>query len=295
MLHLLRRTTYGLTPGLVADVKTRGTAAWLAEQLKPSSIDDSACDAVLQRFPLYWQDPPQLHAGLKNGSWDAMNDTTRATLARACFSQRQLFEVMVEFWSNHLNITCPSSDVWSTKAWDDRNVVRPHALGRFSDMLVASAKSPAMLQYLDGASSKGTAPNENYGREVLELHTVGRDAGYTQAEVVSCARALTGLSVAFTWMKEVTPDQFGTFRYRADYRYVGPVSVLGWSHANADRAAGEAVAESLLRYLASHPATATRIARKLCLRFVSDDPPAALVDRLAKTCLLSTSPSPRDS
>ena len=283
-LHLLRRTTYGITPELQTEVKALGTTAWLERQLAPAGIDDRACDAALTRYPLAFADPPALHAKLSYGAWDGMWQLGHATLTRACFSRRQLLEVMVEFWSNHLNVTCPSSEVWSGKPWDDAHVIRAHALGRFDDMLVASSRSPAMLQYLSNADSRGSAPNENYGRELLELHTVGREAGYTQAEVVSCARALTGLSTWNPW-NGGTPASYGTFRYRPEWRYTGTVSVLGWSHANADRTQGVAVAESLVRHLARHPRTAARLARKLAVRFVSDSPPQALVDRLAEVYL----------
>ena len=100
---------------------------------------------------------------------------------------------MVDFWSNHLNVTCPSSDVWSTRHLYDSQVIRKHALGKFSDMLVASARHPAMLLYLDNANSSRKAPNENYARELLELHTVG--LVYSEADVKAAARLLTGLSV----------------------------------------------------------------------------------------------------
>ena len=112
-----------------------------------------------------------------------MFDLCDAHIARACWSNRQVLEVMVDFWSNHLNVTCPSSDVWGTRHLYDANVIRKHALGRYSDMLVASARHPAMLAYLDNASSEKDAPNENYARELLELHTVGVGAGYTEAMV----------------------------------------------------------------------------------------------------------------
>ena len=286
-LHLLRRVTYGITPGLLADVTGRGVAGWLDDQLAPATIDDSACDRAVQRFPLAHAAPPVLHGTLGNGSWSAMQDLQAMTLARAVWSRRQLLEVMVELWSNHLNVTCPSSEVWATRGAFDRDVVRRHALGTFSDLLVASCTSPAMLQYLDNEASQGRAPNENYGREVLELHTVGRGAGYGQAGVVDAARALTGLSVWHTWDGGTTGSTgtAGTFRYRSDWRYVGPLRVLGWSHPNADRGDGVAVARSLMRYLAGHPLTAARIARKLAVRFVSDSPPQALVDRLAQVYL----------
>ena len=283
-LHLLRRTTYGLTPALVADVQTRGVDAWLDEQLDPARIDDSTCDAAVTRFPLAHATGPQLHATVRSGSWVPMVELQMMTLARAAWSERQLFEVMVEFWSNHLNVTCPKGAVWATRGTYDREVVRAHALGRFSDMLVASSRSAAMMLYLDNQTSRGTTPNENYGREVLELHTVGRDAGYGEAGVVAAARAFSGMASWTTFTGGAAAD-LGTFRYRSDWHATGPLQVLGWSHANATRTDGLAVAESLMRYLASHPATAARLARKLAVRFVSDDPPQALVDRLAQVYL----------
>ncbi|GAB7193196.1 DUF1800 domain-containing protein [Kineococcus sp. NUM-3379] len=284
-LHLLRRATFGTTPELLADVRAAGGASrWLDQQFQPASVADAACDAVLKRYPLAVASPPALHARGNHGNWDSMVQVVRATLARQMWSRRQLLEVMADFWSNHLNITCPSSDVWATKADDDQRVVRAHALGRFEDMLLASVTSPAMLMYLDNATSQGKAPNENYGREFLELHTVGVDAGYTQADVLDAARAFSGLTVWFPWTGG-TAANLGTFRYRPEWHHVGPLKVLGWTHANSTAAGGLDVARSLARYLARHPATARRIATKLAVRFVSDTPPAALVDRLAKVYL----------
>jgi hypothetical protein len=173
--HLLRRTTYGVTPGLLADVAAAGgPAGWLEQQLDPARIADTEADTAMAGFPLLALAPHQVDRATTRFGWEAMFQLCAATIARATVSRRQLLEVMVELWSNHLNITCPSSDVWATRAWHDRSVVRPHALGRYEDLLVATATSPAMLRYLDGASSRGDRPNENWGRELLELHTVGR-------------------------------------------------------------------------------------------------------------------------
>ena len=280
--HLMTRTSFGVTPALVGEVRT--SAAWLNAQLAPGSIDDAACDLVLSRWPMATATAPAVEAAIEQGSWGAMEQLVQATLARAIWSKRQLFEVMVEFWSNHLNITCPSSEVWSTKPWDDHTVIRAHALGRFDDMLVASATSPAMLLYLNNAESQGDDVNENYGRELLELHTVGVGAGYTHTDIVSAARVLSGLSVWDRWNGGTAANQ-GTLRYRSDWHYVGPVSVLGWTHPNADRSGGQEVAASLVRYLANRPETAHRIATKLAVRFVSDAPPTALIDRLTQTYL----------
>jgi uncharacterized protein (DUF1800 family) len=184
---------------------------------------------------------------------------------------------MVEFWSNHLNITCPHEAVWDSRHHFDAHVVRAHALGRYADMLQAAIPHPAMLTYLNNASSTKAAPNENLGRELLELHTVGVEAGYTQADVVTCARILTGLSIDY---------KTGEFLYRPRSHWTGPVSVLGFTSANAS-ADGAAVVTALLDHLARLPATARRIARKLAVRFVADVPPPALVERLAQVYLAS--------
>jgi uncharacterized protein (DUF1800 family) len=271
--HLLRRTTYGATPALVRDVERRGMHSWLEQQLHPHQIDDAAMNHLLRRWPrLHWNS--WQCAKHDRFGWDVMFDLIDAHIARSIWSRRQLFEVMVDFWSNHLNVTCPSSEVWDNRHLFDRDVIRKHALGSFSDMLCATGRAPAMLRYLGNADSTGDAPNENWGRELLELHTVGISAGYTQADVFNSARILTGLSVE--------PDG-GTFEYKPWMHYTGHVKVMGFSAPNHSAARGEAVAMDYLRYLAHHPATAHHLATKLAVRFVSDHPPKSLVDRLAAT------------
>ena len=276
VLHLVRRTTYGATPELLDAVRRKGAHRWLEQQLTPAKVPDAAMTALLKRWPTLTMSPGHLTAKVGRFQWDAMFDLCDAHIARACWSNRQLLEVMVDFWSNHLNVTCPSSDVWATRHLYDSQVIRRHALGKFSDMLVASAKHPAMLAYLDNASSDKDAPNENYARELLELHTVGVGAGYTETMVKSAARLLTGLSV----------EDDGSYRYLYDTskHATGAVKVLGFSDRNRSTY-GEKVVERYLSYLAHHPATARRIARKLAVRFVSDAPPAALVTSLAKVYL----------
>lgn len=269
--HLVRRLTWGATPGLTEEV-ARDPQAWLDAQLDPARIDDSACDGYAARFTKVRRSITEVRTSGSFGNWDTMFELGMVTTARYAWSRRQLFEVLCDFWSNHLNATCPSSDVWDNRHDYDQAVIRSHALGSFEEMLVASAKHPAMLRYLDNASSTRKAPNENYAREVMELHTVGVGAGYGEAGVRTAARVFTGLTV---------DDKTGTYRYDAARHDTSAASVLGWStpaHAAAD---GEGVATSLLRHLARHPATATTIARKLAVRFVSDDPPASLVSRLA--------------
>lgn len=274
--HLLLRTTYGLTPELVRTVTPARRSAWLASQLRPASVPDPVADVVLRRLPRLALSTPTLRAQVKAGtldSWDVMMDLCAATIARGLWSTRQLFEVMVELWSNHLNITCPSSEVWDNRHRYDADVIRRHALGRYRDLLYAAVVHPAMLSYLNNTSSTKQNPNENLGREVLELHTVGVDGGYTERDVKASALILTGLS---------TDWRTGAFVYRPGDHHVGRVSVMGFRHANSS-ADGRAVVSAYLGYLATHPATAQRVCRRLAVRFVGDDPPKALVDRLART------------
>lgn len=286
VVHLLKRVTFGPSPALIAEVTKAGTASWLDTQLAPATIDDSACDAIVTRFPGQVMTIPQVRASYQQGSWDVMNEVVRLSAVRQAWSRRQLLEVMVDFWSNHLNVTCPSSDVWDCRHTYDREVIRTHALGRYSDMLVASARSPAMLRYLDGATSRGTSPNENWGRELLELHTVGVSAGYTEADIRASSLLLTGRTVWNSW-DGGTAETTGTFRWRPEWHYVGPLTVMGWSSANPDTGGGLAAGDAYLRHLAAHPLTARRIARKLAIRFVSDEPSDALIADLAGTYLAS--------
>jgi uncharacterized protein (DUF1800 family) len=283
LLHLLRRATYGPTPAAVAEIRELGAAAWLGRQLTPAAIADGACDTVLGRLEYLHLDIAGVRAAsaagkFKRGGYDAMQQVGYAALARAAWSQRQLYEVMVDFWANHLNVTCPFGEAWDSRPHYDRAVIRKHALGRFADMLKASARHPAMLAYLDNRVSTKTKPNENYGRELLELHTVGLI--HTEADVQNAARLLTGLTV---------DKATGLYRYDATRHATGTVKVLGFTHANATAAGGAPASLALLDYLALHPATARRIATKLCVRFVADEPPAGLVDRLTAVYLAGKS------
>jgi uncharacterized protein (DUF1800 family) len=277
-LHLLRRATYGPTVASVAEIRRLGVAAWLDRQLDPATIADPECTALLTRFPLIGLSIGEIRSRVKAGTlrygWDTMLQLGFAATSRAIWSERQLFEVMVDFWSNHLNVTNPCAEVWDNRQDYDRSVIRPYALGRFADMLKASARHPAMLTYLDNRFSTRAAPNENYGRELLELHTVG--LGYTESDVKNAARLLTGLTV--DW-------DTGAYKYSAGTHATGPVRVLGFSHANTTAAGGEAAALALLEYLALQPATARHIATKLAVRFVADQPPASLVTKLTKVYL----------
>ncbi len=272
VLHAVRRLSFGPTPALLAHVRTVGVAAWLDDQL--AAVADPAAQAAApgtSGLPLPYPAATALDASL-----DQVKALQVATFAHAAWGDAQVRELLVELWSNHLSIAAELDKVRAYKLADDRDVIRAHALGSVSDLLAASAQSPAMLLYLDNASSRGTKPNENYARELLELHTVGVHGGYTQRDVRDAARVLTGLTV---------DERTGTFVFRPEWHATGPVRVLGWSHPNAVAAQGLDVALAMVRYLAAHPATAQRIATKLVRRLVADEPPAALVASAARTYL----------
>ncbi|GAA2343655.1 DUF1800 domain-containing protein [Dactylosporangium salmoneum] len=278
LLHLLRRATYGPAPDAEAELRKLGAGPWLERQLNPGSIDDAACDAALMPYNLGGLDIAGVRAAvtagsLKFGAWDAMQQLGSAAVARAAWSKRQLFELMVDFWSNHLNVCCPFGEVWDSRGAYDA-MIRQNALGRFADLLKGAMTAPAMLSYLDNRTSTKARPNENYARELMELHTVG--LVYTEADVKDAARLLTGLTVE---------AKTGLYKYDPNQHATGAVTILGWRHDNATAGGGEAAAMAFADMLAMHPATAERIARKLCVRFVCDDPPAALVSRLSQVYL----------
>ena len=206
--------------------------------------------------------------------WEAMYTVKTVAIARSLWSRRQLLEVMVDLWSNHFNVAAPSDDVWDSRTHYD-HTIRTHALGRFSDLLQAAALHPAMLRFLTNDTSTKAHPNENLGRELLELHTVGLGARYTEEDVLNSARILTGMSVGSD----------GMFSFRSKNHYTGTVRVLGFSHANATATDGLAVAKAYLDHLAHHPATARTVAVRLATHFVSDAPDSTLVDSLAAVYL----------
>lgn len=266
-LHLSRRLTFGPHPALLRKIRTMGAAAWLEQQLIPSKITDTYADGALAQLPAIRMTADQIRDRWGFNAWEANQQLRASVVARATWSTRQVLEVMHDFWSNHFYVNPDDAPAMWCKIPEDRRL-RASALTSFGRLLLVSASSPAMLGYLNNAESSKDDINENYGRELLELHTVGLAAGYTERDVRHAALAMTG----WTYSHETL-----TFKFDPSMHHVGPLRVLGWRHDNASAANGLAVGKSLLAYLARHPATATHIATKLCRRLVSDRPSAAIV------------------
>lgn len=293
-----------------------GLEKYIELQLEPARIGDSAVAERLAAFQTLglssseiaerFYTPPnqrnQQPQGMRVQANLPMIELAQQKLLRAVYSDRQLEEVLVDFWFNHFNVFQGKGQFARFYLTEyEREAIRPYVLGKFRDMLGATAESPAMLWYLDNWMStgpmqqaepparrargrgRGMQPaqparpprglNENYGRELLELHTLGVDGGYTQQDVIEVARAFTG------WTIEAPRRGGGDFTFDARMHDAGEKLVLGQKlPANGGKRDGERV----LDLLAAHPSTATHIARKLARRFVSDTPPQALVDRAAK-------------
>jgi uncharacterized protein (DUF1800 family) len=208
---------------------------------------------------------------------DVVIDLGMSTVTRSLLSKCQLYEAMVEFWTDHFNIYLRKNQHMPfLKVVDDREVIRPHALGKFRDLLWASAHSPAMLVYLDNVENIKGAPNENYAREIMELHTLGVNGGYTQQDVQELSRAFTGWDV-----RRRGPHQ-GLFFFNAEHHDDGEKMILGHKFPAGQ---GQQDAEQVLEILISHPSTATFVATKLVRRFVADDPPDALIRQVVQVYL----------
>ncbi|MBX7184834.1 MAG: DUF1800 domain-containing protein [Vicinamibacteria bacterium] len=285
-IHLLNRAGFGPRPGSVQAVMRQGIPAYLSSQLTPAA--DPALEAELSRFTALSFSITQvldIYTGrviFGRGMPDVMEQFQTAKLVRAVMGANQLQEVLVDFWFNHFNVNLQHKFVRESIISYERDAIRPHVLGRFPDLLAATARHPAMLFYLDNYLSKKNTMsdgkvvrglNENYGRELLELHTLGVSAGYTQAHVVDAARCFTG------WTIDDLKTS-GRFVFKpADHDPLSK-SVFG---LELPKGGGIEDGEKLLRYLGTHPATARFVCRKLATRFVSDDPPKSLVDQCAQT------------
>ncbi|HZW89352.1 MAG TPA: DUF1800 domain-containing protein [Myxococcaceae bacterium] len=277
--HVLARCTFGAAPGDRERMRALGAGVdeavdrWIDQQLAPGD-EEPALRRSLARLEALGQPVGELY------EWKPevlLRELSSAALLRAVGSRWQLREVMVELWSDHLNIDASKGECAWLKAADDREVIRRHALGRFRDLIAASALSPAMLWYLDGRTNRranaSERPNENYARELLELHTLGADGGYTQTDVMEAARCLTGWTVR-------DRHRFRKGRVELDpaLHDDGEKHVLG---RRIPAGGGARDLEVLLDVTTSHPATARHVATKLCRRFISDQPPPGAVDMVA--------------
>ena len=312
--HALNRLGYGPRPGDVERVRQMGLARWMERQLEPGRIADDRLEAALQAYPTltmpvselvrgYPEPDPKLLARIQSGEMSPQEmravaplekrpvripaELQAAKLTRAVLSERQLEEVMTDFWFNHFNVDARKGAVKWMIADYERTAIRPHALGKFRDLLLATAHHPAMLFYLDNWMSTRadlvvpTGPlkgqkrglNENYAREIMELHTLGVEGGYTQQDVIEVARAFTGWTID-------RPREHGTFLFRPGAHDNGAKRVLGQS---LPAGGGEQDGVRVIDILSRHPSTARFIATKLARRFVSDEPPPALVERAAAT------------
>ena len=327
--HALGRLGFGPRPGDIARVRAIGLEKYIEQQLEPSKVDDAAVEERLKQFETLgmssseiaskFYTPPNQRPQAQNARPQnpppapdpqtmrvqanlPMIELSQQKLLRAIYSERQLQEVLVDFWFNHFNVFQGKGQFARFYLTEyEREAIRPHVFGNFRDMLEATAKSPAMLWYLDNWMSaapetdvrpgravrgRGRAMmpqqqpqrpprglNENYGRELLELHTLGVDGGYTQKDVIEVARAFTG------WTIDRPRAGGGDFMYNDRIHDDGEKIVLG---NRLPAGGGRRDGERVLDIVASHPSTAKHIARKLATRFISDTPPQSVIDRAAK-------------
>jgi uncharacterized protein (DUF1800 family) len=332
ILHALNRLGFGPRPGQVEQIEKTGLENWIQAQLHPETIDDPIIDTRLAQLPslgmsaaaLMSEYPPQDIAAKRLGvkveeyqkrlqdlarqpgganslpfkdQNQLVNEMMAAKILRAAYSERQLSEQLCDFWFNHFNIfVYKDLDRWYLIPYE-RDAIRPHVLGKFRDLLEATAKSPAMLFYLDNSSSAdphaferlrghpaqsrpgeklpSLGPrrglNENYGRELMELHALGVDGGYKQEDVAEVARAFTGWTIQ-------SPRENPVFFFDERIHDPDPKRVLG----KKIKGGGIKDAEQVLDLLAKNERTARHISLQLAEHFVSDDPPPALVARMAK-------------
>ena len=278
ILHTLRRMTFGPTPEMFDKARRFGLDAFIEDQLSPESIPDPGIGSLLQPFStLNMTVAERLQLERKSQS---EKELIEATILRQWHSRRQVFEMMVEFWGNHFCIYIGKNLCQVMKTDDDQNVIRPHALGKFRDLLHGSAKSPAMLIFLDQAESLGESPNENYARELLELHTVGVESGYSHHDVAELARVLTGWTVSGARNRKMEP---GIYFFNPDIHDNGEKHVMDLMISPG----GEEEGLTILDMLARHHSTAQFVSKKLARRFISNQPDPALVDALAQVFIQS--------
>jgi uncharacterized protein (DUF1800 family) len=310
---LLDRVTWGATASSLQAIHAKGTQRWLEEQLHPRpdaplppevaqsiaalSIETAGMPQRVIALEQLRRDADKIpdeepRKAARKGYQDELNGIGRETqtrmLMRALYSPNQLQEQMTWFWFNHFNVFQNKNDERLLLA-DYEQMLRTHALRRFRDLLGAVVRHPAMLVYLDNAQNAVNHVNENFARELMELHTLGVDAGYTQRDVQELARVLTGFGVDRNDPATTPPPKFARADRAAQYTRQGLYEFNPHRHDYTDkqvlgvtiRGSGPEELYRVVELLSRHPATARHISRKLAQYFVSDDPPQALVDRMA--------------
>ena len=278
-LRLVRRITLGLDAEEAALAKKLGYSGYLDYQLKPAGIEDDAADSYIAlNYPTLTMTPKQLIdiEGTMGKGGTVNRELIDATLFRSAFSKRQLYQRMVEFWNDHFNIDIHKVGV--LKTGDDLSVARTHALGTFPELLLASAMSPAMLLSLDNAHSAKAHPNQNYARELMELHTLSVNGGYTQQDVVEVARCFTGWRVH----SDSTKPEYGTFYFDAKNHDNGKKNVLG---TPIPENGGVNDGILVLKLLAKNQNTAKFISTKMTKWLLSSAPTVATIDAVSKVYL----------
>jgi uncharacterized protein (DUF1800 family) len=298
-IEVLNRVTWGANRSSFASIRESGSGAFLATQLRPQgearlpapvqaqidaltisqrSMADLAAEMgekrrAFQSLPAEERKP--LQQAYQQELTRLGREAQTRMLLRALYSPQQLEEQMTWFWMNHFSVFQFKNNVRALVADYEEHAIRPNALGRFRDLLGASARHPAMLVYLDNARNAAGHINENYARELMELHTLGVEGGYTQHDVQELARVLTGFGVA--------ARDDASYRFYPRRHDWGDKHLLGY----VIRGRGETELDEALDLLAHHPSTARFVSHKLAVHFVGDDPPATLVERMAQSFLAS--------
>ena len=268
--HLLSRTSFGLNQESMRRVNRMGYRRYIEQQLNPDAIDDSELEAYIDEYlPTVNQPIALTRLQVRARQLPRLrvaDELAMATYLRAIYSKKQLLQVMVEFWNNHFSVYHLDGPVAFLKTQEDKEVMRPLALSTFSQLLHASAKSPAMIYYLDGYASTKEVPNENYARELMELHTLGVDGPYTHHDIDEVARCFTGWQIN---------QRNGQFRFNRRDHDNDEKLVLGHKIA---KSGGVSDGEQVLDILAAQPETAAFLAKKLCRHFVADEPSDSIVE-----------------
>ena len=270
-LRILHRLGFGPRPGDIALVASMGLAAYVEDQLAASQTEEPRLNLLLSNLEIFSIDSEDM---MDIHREQVIAQLQRANLLYAVYSRNQLQERMTDFWLNHFNIYAPKSDDAWRLAGDTRKVIRNNALGKFPDMVKASAHSPAMLDYLDNTVNKSGVANENYARELMELHTLGVHGGYTQQDVMEVARCLTGWTIEKRFL-----HRRGTFRFDETVHDDGQKVVLG--HIIPAKG-GEADGDRVLEIVSNHPSTAKHISAKLCREFLGHED-ASWIDKMSAT------------